>query len=126
MAALADFIMAAAANVVGHYICKRTKKQKIPLDRGEKVAYNRDSQSEDREQYPGSRSCRERMAGENPPPSGWEGPLERGEEMPRRSPPLPGQSAYQPDTNSGGTTDIFVRPEPRGSGRFSFLGRKNR
>ena len=119
MAALADFIMAAAANVVGHYICKRTKKQKIPLDRGEKVAYNRDSQSEDREQYPGSRSCRERMAGENPPPSGWEGPLERGKEMARRPPPLPGQSV-PPWGNSGGTTDNLVRPEPMRLGAFLF------
>lgn len=119
MAALADFIMAAAANVVGHYICKRTKKQKIPLDRGEKVAYNRDSQSEDREQYPGSRSCRERMAGENPPPSGWEGPLERGKEMARRSPPLLGQSV-PPWGNSGGTTDNLVRPEPMRLGAFLF------
>ena len=62
------------------------------------------------------------MAGENPPKLSWEGALERGEEMPRRPPPLPGQSARQPDANSGGTTDSLVRPEPKGSGRFLFKG----
>ena len=40
--------------------------EKIPLDRGEKLAYNRDSQSEDRKEYL-TAGFRERMAGANPP-----------------------------------------------------------
>ena len=65
---------------------------------------------------------RERMAGENPPKAWREGPLERGQEMARRRPPLPGKSAHQPDGNSGGTTDkFFVRPEPKRLGAFLFL-----
>lgn len=69
---------------------KKDKSLKISLDRGIKLAYNRDSQSIDREQVPHSGVFRERMAGENPLKLSWEGTLERGEEMPRRFPPLPG------------------------------------
>ena len=59
------------------------------------------------------------MDGANPPMAGREGTLERGQEMARRPPPLPGQSARQPAANSGGTTDkLFVRPEPFGLGAF--------
>ena len=59
------------------------------------------------------------MDGANPPKAGREGTLERGQEMARRPPPLPGQSARQPAANSGGTTDkSFVRPEPFGLGAF--------
>ena len=39
---------------------------KIPLDRGEKLAYNEKTQSEDREQY-STAGVRERMGGENSP-----------------------------------------------------------
>ena len=64
-------------------------KGAFPLDTGEKLAYNDNSQSADREQYR-TAGFRERMAGASPPKLGWEGALERGEEMPCRSPPLPG------------------------------------
>ena len=59
------------------------------------------------------------MDGANPPKAGREGTLERGQEMARRPPPLPGQSARQPAANSGGTTDKFLFAlSPSGSGRF--------
>ena len=64
---------------------------------------------------------RERMAGANPPKAWREGPLERGQEMARRRPPLSGKSAHQPDGNSGGTTDMYLFAlSPKGSGRFCF------
>ena len=48
--------------------------------------------------------------------------------MLRRSPPLPGKSAHQPDANSGGTTDLdLIRPEPTtGSGRFFVLSQSGK
>lgn len=53
------------------------------------MAYNRDSQSDDREEYL-TVELREGMAGENPPKLWREGALERGEEMPRRTPAVTG------------------------------------
>lgn len=94
------------------------KKGAFPLDTGEKLAYNDNSQSADREQYR-TAGFRERMAGASPPKLGWEGALERGQEMVRRPPPLPGQSV-PPWGNSGGTTDNLVRPEPMRLGAFLF------
>ena len=64
----------------------------------------------EKEQYPGKFRTREGTVGASPCGKGEKAPLSRGAEMPCRSPPLPGQSAYQPDTNSGGTTDFFSSP----------------
>ena len=87
------------------------KKGAFPLDTGEKLAYNDNSQSADREQYR-TAGFRERMAGASPPKLGWEGALERGQEMVRRPPPLPGQSVPNGEIQVEPRT-AFVRPEPR-------------
>ena len=54
---------------------------------------------------------------------GEKAPLSSGAEMLRRVAPLCVKSAYQPDTNSGGTAGYLTRPEPikTGSGSFFIL-----
>ena len=61
---------------------------------------------------PGSR---EGPDGARPPTGARKAPASRGEEMPRRSPAVTGPSVPRSGGKSGGTTDLQVRPEPKGS-----------
>ena len=51
------------------------------------------------------RGARERVDGVNPPRAGWEGPLERGQEMARRSPAVTGNEVRVSQTR--------IQVEPR-------------
>ena len=66
----------------------RTLAEKHPLTTW--VLYITMSLKAETENSTPRRGARERMAGANPPRAGREGTLERGQEMARRPPPLPG------------------------------------